>query len=62
MILSGEKKEEYREIKPHWDSRLYSIKKQHKKIISKQQKQFDAIEFKNGYGDKRPTAVLNLKD
>ena len=26
MILSGEKKEEYREIKPYYDSRFYHIK------------------------------------
>lgn len=25
MILRGEKKEEYREIKPYWEQRLYHI-------------------------------------
>lgn len=44
MILSGEKKEEYREFKPYWASRLccgfpclYS------------EKDFDYVIFKNGY-------------
>jgi len=36
MILSGEKKEEYREIKPYWRKRLL-------------RKSFDAIHFRNGY-------------
>ena len=35
MILSGEKREEYREIKPYWIKRL--------------QQDFDAIQFRNGY-------------
>ena len=61
MILSGEKKEEYRAIKPHWDSRLYKIKRKNKVIVSKELKEFEAIEFKNGYGDKRPAAVFEYK-
>ena len=36
MILSGEKKEEYREIKEYWNARLYG-------------KNFNAVIFKNGY-------------
>ena len=36
MILSGEKKEEYREVKPYWSKRLLT-------------EHFDVIEFRNGY-------------
>jgi len=36
MILAGIKKEEYREIKPYWDSRLLK-------------KSFDVVLFRNGY-------------
>jgi len=42
MILSGEKKEEYREIKPYWEGRLYN-------------KSFDIVRFKNGYSKNVPT-------
>lgn len=41
LIASGEKTEEYREIKPYYDSRLGH-------------KNFDEIHFKNGYGKDRP--------
>jgi len=36
LILSGEKREEYREIKDYWTKRLVG-------------KKFDVIRFKNGY-------------
>ncbi len=36
MIASGEKTEEYREIKPYWNTRLYG-------------KEFDLVKFRNGY-------------
>ena len=49
MILSGIKKEEYREIKPYWDSRLSG-------------KNFDRIEFMNGYGKKAPRFEIELKN
>lgn len=53
MILSGEKPEEYREIKPYWVSRLccgfpsvYSAK------------DFDYVVFKNGYSKNARTMKL----
>lgn len=59
MIASGEKKEEYREIKPYWESRLMEFD-----IVSRNSfssfknptgfKHFDTIEFKNGYGKNAP--------
>lgn len=41
MIKSGEKKEEYREIKPYYDSRF--------KIYPPFESDFDYIIFRNGY-------------
>jgi hypothetical protein len=48
MIASGEKKEEYREIKPYWAKRLFN-------------KKFDAILFKNGYSKDAPRVLVELK-
>ena len=47
MIASGEKKEEYREIKPYWISRL--------------NKEFDVVEFRNGYAKNAPRLTIELK-
>lgn len=57
MILSGEKKEEYREIKPYYDSRFYHIKV--KPIIDKKEYSMYVespkyIIFKNGYQKNAP--------
>ena len=41
LIASGEKKEEYRMMSPHWASRIGG-------------KTFDEIHFTNGYGKSRP--------
>ena len=53
MIASGEKKEEYRECKPYFHSRLrnkgtYTIK------------HFDFVTFKNGYSKDAPTITLKF--
>ena len=48
LILSGEKKEEYREIKPYWEKRLIG-------------KKYDRIIFRNGYGDNVPWFAIELK-
>jgi len=47
MIISGEKREEYREIKPYWNKRL--------------NKKFDVIRFRNGYAKNSPTMTVELK-
>ena len=52
MIASGEKTEEYREIKPYWSTRL-------KDFLVK--KPFDYIIFKNGYGKDAPSMKVELK-
>lgn len=49
MILAGEKKEEYREIKPYWDIRLKN-------------KNYDYILFKNGYSKNSPSFLIELKN
>ncbi len=49
MIASGEKTEEYREIKPYWNTRLYG-------------KEFDLVKFRNGYSKEAPTLSVKLKD
>ena len=48
MIASGEKREEYRELKPYWHSRL--------------NKQYDVIEFRNGYAKDSPVMMVELKE
>lgn len=49
MIASGEKPEEYREIKPHWEKRL------------KLGHHFDAVHFRNGYSKSAPTMLVECK-
>lgn len=52
MILSGEKKEEYREIKPYWERRLlhYSFgEKERRFVFHDMEVLYDFIIFRNGY-------------
>ena len=53
MISSGEKTEEYREIKPYWTKRF-------KDFLVK--KPFDYIIFKNGYDSSSPEMKVELLD
>jgi len=48
MIASGIKKEEYREIKPYWNSRL--------------NKEYDFVVFRNGYAKDAPVMYIHLND
>lgn len=48
MIASGEKREEYREVKPYWSKRL--------------NKKYDVIQFRNGYRPDSPTMRVELKE
>lgn len=72
MILSGQKKEEYREVKHYWVNRLcvkypknvivVGAKLMHKH--SGQQfdlHKFDLVEFTNGYSHKSPRVTLECK-
>ena len=49
MILSGVKKEEYRECKPYWNIRL-------------SKKKYTHIKFTNGYGSDKPAFIIELKE
>lgn len=53
MIASGEKKEEYREIKQHWMDRLWAWGN-----LFDDPREFSAVEFKNGYGKNSPTMLV----
>lgn len=61
MILSGEKKEEYREIKPYWTKRLLKsdIKFDIEKLQNTLRKQNSYLDrtviFRNGYSSNSPS-------
>lgn len=48
MILSGEKTEEYRDIKPYYNLRLIG-------------KEYDTAVFRNGYARDAPSLTIELK-
>lgn len=51
MIASGQKREEYREMKPYWHRRLMCNKKP-----------YEAIKFRNGYSPTSPTVTVEFKE
>jgi hypothetical protein len=61
------KPEEYRAIKPYWNTRLLSIYSCDDKgrftvpIDQAKFKSFDAIEFTNGYGGRMPKMLIECK-
>lgn len=69
MIASGEKKEEYREMKHYWERRLsnYGYVKRSMMLIFNGEyskdtfKKFDTITFKNGYSANAPTMIVEFK-
>jgi hypothetical protein len=48
MISSGEKKEEYREVKPYWESRICGKEHTH-------------VRFRNGYTKNAPSITCKLR-
>lgn len=54
MILSGEKKEEYREETPYWKARLITKNEGTFPKGFEPTGKYDALEFINGYGKKAP--------
>lgn len=56
MILSGEKKFEYRELKPYWRKR-FVIEGTHPPITVSN---FDHILFRNGYSNQSPKMIVEL--
>ena len=57
MILSGEKKEEYREIKPYYMTRFKKIFDMHPNSYIPDGTDTREIRFRNGYGSSRPEFV-----
>jgi len=57
MILSGEKKEEYREIKPYYTSRFLKVFNMVDGVPSDSKEV--QIAFTNGYGNKVPAFIAN---
>lgn len=55
MILSGEKKEEYREIKPYWMNRFKKIFDMYPYSFIPTGIDTQTIEFRNGYGNNVPS-------
>lgn len=70
MIASGEKKEEYREIKPYWAKRLCDsypgniggdFMAEHS-VTAYLFKKFDAVIFRNGYAKDAPVMCFRVKE
>lgn len=57
MILSGEKGEEYREIKPYYMVRFKKIFEMHPNSYIPTGKGIKKIRFRNGYGSSRPEFI-----
>jgi hypothetical protein len=55
MIQSGEKKEEYRDIKPYWNKRLFPFNQE---IGLCQFKKYTHIHFTNGYSKNSPSFTI----
>lgn len=77
MIASGEKKEEYREIKPYWVSRLvngieapreweinegFAFDVHGIPCVMETAEHYDLVEFKNGYSKNAPTIRIEILD
>jgi len=55
MILSGEKKEEYREIKPYWMTRFKNVFQMYPYSYIPEEDDVQEVIFRNGYSSKAPT-------
>ena len=61
MILSGEKKEEYRQIKPYWLTR-FKYRCNNLDMMHELNYSYTHIIFKNGYSKNAPTILIELDD
>lgn len=61
MILSGEKKEEYREIKPYYKSRFATVFGEKNLSESVDECPAKEIVFKNGYSSDNPSFVATCR-
>ena len=62
MIASGEKKEEYREIKPYYTTRFYGRAYEYnvkKGFIKEYERKYKTILLRNGYSKSSPTLKAN---
>lgn len=59
MIKAGVKKEEYREVKPYWSTRLMN---DNPIAGTTSMKQFDIIRFRNGYSPDSPVIDVECLD
>lgn len=59
MILSGEKKEEYREIKSYWMNR-FKYYCNHDDMLHELNHEFTHVIFKNGYSKDAPSLLIEL--
>lgn len=62
MIASGEKKEEYREIKPYWIGRLADMDDRDDNCSYYSIKRYDRVTFHLGYSKDRPSMTFAIKD
>lgn len=62
MIASGEKKEEYREIKQYWYNRLCQDVAYEDCEGYTNMRKYDQIIFKNGYSKDAPTITVECLD
>lgn len=60
MIISGEKKEEYREIKPYWTKRFqsYGLLDENGKVVPYTHR---IIKLQNGYGKHSPYVCVDVR-
>ena len=69
MIASGEKKEEYRDIKHYWCTRLANVHigamggdfMDSHNVIAYTFKKFDTVTFTNGYAKGSPKVIVECK-
>jgi len=59
MILSGEKKEEYREVKPYYTTRIQNILE--KPLVMTKLPILATVKFVNGYGNTRPCFIADCE-
>ena len=58
MIVNGEKKEEYREIKPYWISRFKNVFSMYPYSVIPVGTDRHWIRLRNGYGKSRPSCLI----
>lgn len=61
MILSGEKKEEYREVKPYYTSRIKKEFSCCPYFVNPFGEDYQNVEFRNGYGKNVPAFITLCK-